>query len=159
MPDTFILDTDILIDSARNVDDAIACLKKVEDQATLTISIVTQMELIIGCRDKKELDLLKSFLLRFQIIKVDNDISDKAVELLTEYRLSHGLLIADALIASTALILKQPLITKNQNKRIIGLFKICIFFLTQILSHNPFLIAFNRTRYSLLFQQPPHVCQ
>lgn len=114
MPDVVIIDTDILIDSARKIDDAISCLQEIEDHYPLAISIITQMELIIGCRDKKELDTLDKFLSRFEIIKIQSDISDKAIELLRKYRLSHGLLIADALIASTALTLNQPLITKNK---------------------------------------------
>ncbi len=39
---------------------------------------------------------------------------DIGVSLLRSYRLSHGLLIADALIAATALALDRPLVTKNQ---------------------------------------------
>jgi predicted nucleic acid-binding protein len=114
MPDVVIIDTDILIDSARKINEAILCLQEIEDRFPMAVSIVTQMELIIGCRNKNELESLDSFLSRFQIIKLENEISDKAIELLKHYRLSHGLLIADALIASTALILNQPLITKNQ---------------------------------------------
>lgn len=38
----------------------------------------------------------------------------KALPLLQQYRLSHGLLIADALIAATAIETKFPLISKNQ---------------------------------------------
>lgn len=41
-------------------------------------------------------------------------LSPKAVDLLKQYRLSHGLLIADALIAATALEHSEPFITKNQ---------------------------------------------
>jgi predicted nucleic acid-binding protein len=37
-----------------------------------------------------------------------------AVDLLRQYRLSHGLLIADALIAATCLAHSTPLLTKNQ---------------------------------------------
>ena len=114
MPDVVIIDTDILIDSARKIDEALLCLQDIEDRFPMAVSLVTQMELIIGCRNKKELESLDSFLSRFQIIKLESDISDKAIELLTQYRLSHGLLIADALIASTALVLNQPLVTKNQ---------------------------------------------
>lgn len=114
MPDVVIIDTDILIDSARKIDEAVLCLQDIEDRFPIAVSIVTQMELIIGCRDKKELDTLDKFLSRFEIIKIQSDISDKAVELLRKYRLSHGLLIADALIASTALVVNQALITKNQ---------------------------------------------
>lgn len=72
------------------------------------------MELIIGCRDKAELRTVGRFLQRFQIIKLNESISDVAIDLLRRYRLSHGLLIADALIAATAMSLDKPLITKNQ---------------------------------------------
>ncbi len=54
-----------------------------------------------------------------QQILVDTDIldsiSDQAVELLSDYRLSHGLLIADAFIAATAIVFAIPLLTKNQS--------------------------------------------
>jgi predicted nucleic acid-binding protein len=115
MSDIVIIDTDILIDSARKINEAILCIRIIEDQLPLAISIITQMELVIGCRNKKELDALDKFLSRFEILKLHGDISDKAIELLRKYRLSHGLLIADALIAATALVHNQPLITKNQN--------------------------------------------
>ncbi len=80
----------------------------------MAVSVVTQMELIIGCRDKKELRSLENFLKRFQIIGLDGPISDGAVDLLKRYRLSHGLLIADALIAATAITSDWQLVSKNQ---------------------------------------------
>lgn len=43
-----------------------------------------------------------------------NGIADRAIVLLQHYRLSHGLLIADGLIAATALVMDKPLTTKNQ---------------------------------------------
>lgn len=51
---------------------------------------------------------------RHQILKITDQISDHAVDLLKQYFLSHGLLIADGLIAATALIHNEALITKNQ---------------------------------------------
>lgn len=72
------------------------------------------MELMIGCRNKEEASVLDLFLRRFQILKLTEQISDKAIQLLSQYRLSHGLLIADALIAATAIEYNEPLITKNQ---------------------------------------------
>ncbi len=109
-----IVDTDILIDSARCIDDAVNCLQQIEDTSSLAISTVTQMELIIGCRNKKELKSLEHFLQRFEIISLNEQISDTATDLLKTYRLSHGLLIADALIAATAIVTNTQLISKNQ---------------------------------------------
>jgi predicted nucleic acid-binding protein len=73
------------------------------------------MELIVGCRNKKELKDLEQFLNRYQILKITGQISDRAVDLLTQYFLSHGLLIADGLIAATALVHNEAFITKNQS--------------------------------------------
>lgn len=114
MAEIVIVDTDILIDAGRNNNDAVACLHQMEHQATLAISVVTQMELIVGCRDKTELRALEKFLARFQVVKLSEQASDTAIDLLRRYRLSHGLLIADALIAATAISLNVSFVSKNQ---------------------------------------------
>ncbi|RJP92449.1 MAG: type II toxin-antitoxin system VapC family toxin [Desulfobacteraceae bacterium] len=112
--DMILIDTDILIDVARNVNEAVNCLQQVDQQFSAVVSSVTQMELIIGCRDKNELRSLDHFLERFQIINVSEQISETAIDLLKQYRLSHGLQIADALIAATAIVTDIQLISKNQ---------------------------------------------
>jgi predicted nucleic acid-binding protein len=110
-----LIDTDILIDAARNVKEAVNALQQVEQhQPSAAVSSVTQMELIIGCRDKNELRSLDHFLERFQILSVSEQISDTAIDLLKQYRLSHGLQIADALIAATAIVTDVQLVSKNQ---------------------------------------------
>lgn len=109
-----IADTDILIDAGRGLADAVACLQDIEKRSTLAISVVTQMELLVGCQNKAELRALDRFLKRFQIVKLTEPISDTAIDLLRRYRLSHGLLIADSLIAATALSLNESFVTKNQ---------------------------------------------
>ena len=109
-----IVDTDILIDAGRGVPEAVNCLQSIQANSSLAISVVTHMELMVGCRDKTEQRKLNQFLRQFQIVPLDKAISDKAVELLELYRLSHGLLIADGLIAATALVLSVPFISKNQ---------------------------------------------
>lgn len=96
------------------IEEAVACLQQIEQQSILSVSVITKMELIVGCRNKGELRAVERFLSRFQIVKVSETISEKAVDLLQQYRLSHGLLIPDALIAATAITLQQPLVTKNQ---------------------------------------------
>lgn len=110
-----IVDTDILIDVGRNVVKAVSFLNKIEKEFTPIISVVTQMELIVGCRNKKELSALDKFVGRFDVESMDESITGKGVALLHKYRLSHGLLIADALIAATAIIKGASLATKNRS--------------------------------------------
>jgi predicted nucleic acid-binding protein len=109
-----IIDTDILIDVSHKDDKAVNYVENLEFNYSLAISLITQMELIIGCRNKHELAMLDKFLNRFQVIKLNDSISTIAIDLLKQYRLSHGLLMPDALIASTALSLNVNLATKNQ---------------------------------------------
>ena len=109
-----IVDSDILINVARGDSEAINCLLRLEKTSVLAISAVTQLELVVGCRNKTELSDLEKFLNRYQILKITDQISDRAVDLLKQYFLSHGLLIADGLIAATALVHNEAFITKNQ---------------------------------------------
>ncbi|MBN1316484.1 MAG: type II toxin-antitoxin system VapC family toxin [Anaerolineales bacterium] len=109
-----LVDTDILIDVGRNELEALEFIDRLHTQSTLAISLITQMELIVGCRSKRELVSLEKFLSRFELISLNEEMSIIGVELLREYRLSHGLLIADALIAATAIHLDLPFISKNQ---------------------------------------------
>ena len=113
--DGFVLiDTDILIDVGRGISEAATYLQELEQTKGLAVSVVTQMELIVGCRNKTEQRILELFLRRFWVLPLNEPISKKAVELLQRFRLSHGLLIADALIAATAISWGYPLASKNQ---------------------------------------------
>lgn len=109
-----LIDTDILIDVGKGISEAIDLLKSIKANSTAAISVVTQMELIVGCRNKKELQEVDKFLRQFRIIAIDKTISNRSVELLHFYFLSHNLLIADSLIAATALSLDLPFASKNQ---------------------------------------------
>jgi predicted nucleic acid-binding protein len=113
MDNFIIIDTDILIDAGRKVKEAVERLDK-ERTSVLGISAIVHMELIVGCRNKEELNKLNRFLKRFQIVSLSDAIGNKSVELLNRYHLSHGLLIPDSLIAATALTLDIPLLSKNQ---------------------------------------------
>ena len=114
MANPTLIDTDILIDAGRGHTDALTCLNHLQTGSSLAISVISEMELIVGCRDKAELQTVEKFLKQFQILAVNEAISDKAVALLKTYLVSHGLLIADAFIAATAVALNWPFITKNQ---------------------------------------------
>jgi predicted nucleic acid-binding protein len=108
-----IIDTDILVDFIRTDQKASSFLKTLEQSSILAISSITRMELIVGCRNKAELRDLNKLLSRFDILPVNEAISDQTIELLEQYNLSHGLLIPDALIASTALVNNEEFVTNN----------------------------------------------
>ena len=110
---TVLVDTDILIDVALETQEAIDRLTELEKDTALSVSVITAMELIVGCRNKTELRNTERFLQRFQVHPIIEQISTTAFRLIREYRLSHGLLIPDALIAATALGLDCELLTKN----------------------------------------------
>jgi len=61
-----IVDTDILIDAALQISAAVNCLDDLEQKAALAISVITQMELLVGCRNKTELRNTERFLQRFK---------------------------------------------------------------------------------------------
>lgn len=92
-----VVDTDILIDAGHGIPEAVDCLKNLKGSSALAMSVVTQMELLIGVRNKTELSVLDKFLHQFQILPLNEATSNQSVELLRIYRLSHGLLIADSL--------------------------------------------------------------
>ncbi len=114
MNEYILVDTDILIDAGRGDKTAVRYLETSEKDTILAVSVVTVMELLVGCENKKEQQAVKQFIKRFEVFLLAERISEKAVTLLKKYRLSHGLLIADALLAATAIENRLPLVSKNQ---------------------------------------------
>ena len=77
--------------------EAIDYLRGQSGTFTLAISSITQMEFLVGCRNKTEQRQVERFLRGFPILALNEAIADQAVVLLRQYRLSHGLLLPDAL--------------------------------------------------------------
>jgi hypothetical protein len=88
-----LVDTDILIDASRQIDEALACLQLLGQHSCLTVSAITAMELLVGCRDKRELQITERFLERFHVVPLNTDITSIALSLLKQYRLSLGLFV------------------------------------------------------------------
>lgn len=109
-----VIDTDILIDLGNGVAEAMARVKTEALTNKLTISVITKLELLVGCQNQTEMRSLEQFLVQFEVIPLSTAIGNQAVNLLKQYRLSHGLLMPDALIAATALTLDCSLLSKNQ---------------------------------------------
>jgi len=114
LTDLIVVDTDVLVDAGREIKAAIDILSVHEETSTLAASIMTYMELVVGCRNKRELNRVDRLIRRFEIINFSPKISEVAINLIRTYRLSHGLLIPDALIAATAIAENAQFISKNQ---------------------------------------------
>lgn len=80
MAELTVIDTDIMIDAARKIKEAVDYLNEMEQKSTLAASVVTEMELIIGCQSKRELQHTERFLKRFQVLKITEPISDEAIK-------------------------------------------------------------------------------
>jgi predicted nucleic acid-binding protein len=107
-----LIDTDVIVWCLRGNPKAATTIAALEMKC---ISQVTRMELIVGCRTKSEITLLKRFLNEggFQIIPLSPEIGIRADLWLEQKNLSHGVGLADCLIAATASHIGQPLLTAN----------------------------------------------
>lgn len=71
------------------------------------------MELVVGCRNRNELQRVQHFLGTFTILWADMQDSALAYDLLAAYRLTSGLSIPDCIIAAMALARSAPFYTFN----------------------------------------------
>lgn len=110
--DNWLLDTSILVDllhgrySAREWIDSLAVEARY-------ISVVTAVELYAGCANKREQQKLARELDLYQIVWLDERMSERALNLYRSLRLSHGVGFLDCLIAATALEKNFVLATLN----------------------------------------------
>lgn len=98
-----LCDTNILISAFNNRERAISQLEKIGLE-NVVLSSITIMELYQGMGNKKELKTMINNVKYFDVIQIDEKISIKAIELIRDYKLSHGLEIPDAIIAATAIV-------------------------------------------------------
>jgi predicted nucleic acid-binding protein len=109
-----LLDTTVLIDLSRGYTQAAEFIdNRHESGFLLAISVVSAMELVVGCRNKTEVTQAEKLIGDFSLLQMTPAISTQAYDWLLSYSKSHGLLIPDALIAATALIHEMELATDN----------------------------------------------
>jgi predicted nucleic acid-binding protein len=106
-----LIDTDVLIDYLRDHADAVAYLESLTEQAF--ISAITVAELYAGVREGEERAALDSFIKAFEIVLVDEVIAVKGGLYRRDYRKSHNVGLADAIIAASAESKNAKLVTLN----------------------------------------------
>ena len=99
-----VFDTNILIDYL--VGNLLA-KKEIEQYQSPQISIITKMEILVGMTDNEE--IIKEFLNGFNIIPLNDEIAEIAVNIRKENKIK----IPDAIIWATAKYTDSLLITRN----------------------------------------------
>lgn len=107
-----LCDTDVMIEYLKGNKETKTVLEKIKPE-NISLSSVTIMELYFGALNKKETCQIKRVLLGFDILHLNESISQLAVKLIGTYSKSHGLKIPDALIGATALYSGIKLFTYN----------------------------------------------
>jgi predicted nucleic acid-binding protein len=107
-----LCDTNILIELYKNNHTIVSKLKKI-GQENIAISSVTAGELIFGAMNKREVQTIKKDIQSLNLIHINNEISEKFIELMFKYSKSHGLSVPDGLIAATAIVNELQIYTLN----------------------------------------------
>jgi predicted nucleic acid-binding protein len=110
--DSVLIDTDVLIWLFRGKASAHKILEKAP---SVSLSTITYMELIQGVRNKEEFRLMRQTIheQQWNILPLSENISHRATVYIENYSLSHGLQLADALIAASAVESGAALLTAN----------------------------------------------
>jgi predicted nucleic acid-binding protein len=114
MDPMMVLDTDVFIDHFRGQEAATTYIHSLPAEQRATTDI-TVMELYRGAANQQELAMILQFLTHNRVtqLPVSTTASQRAVELVHQYGLAHGLGIPDALIAAIALEGAHTLVTDN----------------------------------------------
>lgn len=107
-----LCDTNILIQAFNGNKETIEQLNII-GYPNIILSAITVMELLQGMGNKIELAQMKKKIKYFDVVQLDDQISEKAIELIEQFRLSHNLQIPDAIIGATAVVHQIPFFTYN----------------------------------------------
>lgn len=107
-----LCDTNVLIEFYKGNTTIVEELRQI-GVSQLAISVISQAELYYGALNKAELLRIQKHLSLLHNLPIDPQISNRFIELMVQYSLSHKLAIPDALIAATALVNDLELYTLN----------------------------------------------
>lgn len=107
----FLVDTNVLsriFTGDRNV-------KQFIETLDVAVCTVVYVECLQGSKSKREKRIVEGYLARFEFYHLTAKVSAGTIELIQNYSNTYGLLLADALIASTCLDRDLTLVTYNVN--------------------------------------------
>jgi len=111
MMGAFLLDTDILVDFLRGYNKAEAFISAQADRIILSVVVVA--ELYAGVKGEAEREALDALVSLFRIVPVDVEIAKAGGLYKRDYGKSHGVGLADAILAATAEAWKAEMKTLN----------------------------------------------
>jgi predicted nucleic acid-binding protein len=100
MSNAILVDTDVLIDFLRGNEKAISIIDEFSPHIILSPIVVA--ELYAGVKGTDELSVLDSFISLFRIVPIDFGIAKSGGLYKRDFGKSHGVGLADALLAATA---------------------------------------------------------
>ena len=100
MAKSILLDTDVLIDFFRGYSKAVAFVN--EYNARIILSSIVVAELYAGVKGDSEQAALQNFVSLFRVVPVDTEIGKAGGLYKRDYGKSHGVGLADAILAATA---------------------------------------------------------
>ncbi len=100
MTKSLLLDTDILVDFLRGHSKAMALVKASSER--IIISTIVVAELYAGIKGDKERTVLDDFISLFRTVPVSVNIAKAGGLYKRDYGKSHGVGLADAILAATA---------------------------------------------------------
>ncbi len=106
-----LIDTDVMVDFLRGNPKAVALVKA--HSAHIILSSIVVAELYSGVRGEKELQILDALVSLFRIIPVSPELAREGGLFKNEYSKSHGVGLADAIIAASAKAEQAELKTLN----------------------------------------------
>ena len=106
-----LVDTDILIDYLRGQNDALEFIKS--NARSIVLSAITVAELYAGIKSEHEKTVLGQFISLFPVMPVSQEIAMTGGLMRNQFRRSHGVGLADAIIAATCQIHGLSLRTLN----------------------------------------------
>lgn len=107
-----VVDTDVLIDYLRDRSEAVVYLEGIEQP--LAVSAITVAELSVGVREGEERRRLDAFVAAFDVLGLDRQAAVQAGLWRRQYGPSHGMGLADALIAASVAAAGATLVTLNR---------------------------------------------
>jgi len=111
MEKPILLDTDVLVDFFRGFDKAVAFINKYNDRIILSSIVVA--ELYAGVKGDAEQNALQNFIALFRVVPIDVAIGKVGGLYRRDYGKSHGVGLADSILAATAEIENAELKTLN----------------------------------------------